>query len=130
MLFYDVFLIPVLKLASRWPAGDSRVHLPLSVPGDDGGVCPLPPQPHPWRHLQRPDRAVGQPPQQADPRPAVPPLRQRTHAPRLLRQGGGHAERPQSHHHQHGRQGMGAAVLYNSVTLYLCLFYGIHYSVY
>jgi hypothetical protein len=85
--FTMFFLIPVFKLASRWPAGDSRVHLPLSVPGDDGGVCPLPPQPHPGRHLQRPDRALGQPPQQADPRPAVPPLRQRTHAPRLLRQG-------------------------------------------
>jgi hypothetical protein len=33
-----------------------------------------------------------------------------------LRQGGGHAECPQSYHHQHGRQGMGAAVLYNLVT--------------
>ncbi len=49
-----------------------------------------------------------------------------------LRQGGGHAERPQSHHHQHGRQGMGTAVLYNSVTLFtffatLCFLFIVHF---
>ena len=82
----------------------ASVWFPLPVPRDDLGVRAVPPQPDPGRHLQRPELAVGQPPQQEDASAEVASVRERPHAPRVLRQGGRDEERPQPHLHQHGLQ--------------------------
>ena len=68
-----------------------RAHLSMPEPGDVCHICPISPQPDPWRNLFWPDCSLGQSSwAEENSRTTVTTVRYSSHTPCLLYESGGH----------------------------------------